>query len=454
MQAQNLVPNSSFEQIKKQPCDVVGSFRSISEYFYNWEAPTTATTDAWYSSIDTTTNCIVNTYLYNAVPHSGSFCIGLLTSSIRSENLPTRNGYLEYREYAQVRLTQSLKPGTLYYAEMYVLSLPAAGMSSNNIGMYFSADSIRRYTTGTGTFTYRLPYTPQINESGILDKSDKWIKISGCFTVSKSCNYLTIGNFFDDKDMIYVNKSSTTNRFTRAPYYLVDDVLVRESTEPEIARAFGRNIDTTLCQQANWTARPQLPAGVTISWENGSNVPIRTITQPGTYRITASRGECMSTDTLRVRREVNPVLPPDTVLCRGETLRLGANHSLKTYSWSSGSTDSSVSITETGTYQLRIPSPYCRLSDEIDVHFLDCPGLIPNVITPNGDGKNDTFRLDNTDLTDWKFEVYNRWGKRVHSSFPYRNEWDGSDLPSGVYYYSLQSAALKRELKGWIQLVR
>ena len=455
-QPQNLVPNSSFEQVMKLPCKFANSTDKLSTFFFGWINPTGGTTDAWFNSsvIDT---CILNTAIYNIKPRTGSFCAGILAATSLPENL-TRVSTGEYREYAQAKLNKPLVVGRTYYAEMYVLPLNVSEVFNNNLGIHFTVDALQQYVrSDKNSFVSKLPGSPIINEKKVLNVPNKWVKVSGCFKAKEAFSYITIGNFFSDQNTLF----TVNPNFTKLPvlsriacYYLIDDVLVRESTETEIARAFGQNIDTTLCQQATWTVNPQLPAGVTVSWENGSNVPIRTITQPGRYFITTSRGECASTDTLRVKREVNPILPPDTVLCRGETLQLSANHPLKKYLWSNGSTDSSISITETGTYQLRIPSPYCRLSDEINVHFLDCPGLIPNVITPNGDGKNDMFRLDNIDLTDWKFEVYNRWGKRVHTSFPYRNEWDGGNLPSGVYYYSLQSAALKRELKGWIQLVR
>jgi gliding motility-associated-like protein len=74
--------------------------------------------------------------------------------------------------------------------------------------------------------------------------------------------------------------------------------------------------------------------------------------------------------------------------------------------------------------------------------------LIPNIITPNGDGKNDYFIIQNVAdstqdpqpltsimLPQNQLLVYNRWGKKVYDQSPYINEWDGSNLPDGVYYF-------------------
>lgn len=67
--------------------------------------------------------------------------------------------------------------------------------------------------------------------------------------------------------------------------------------------------------------------------------------------------------------------------------------------------------------------------------------LIPNAISPNGDGKNDIWRLDfiNVYYPKAEIEIYNRWGQRLFHSLGYDNAWDGSykgdPLPVGSYYY-------------------
>lgn len=83
--------------------------------------------------------------------------------------------------------------------------------------------------------------------------------------------------------------------------------------------------------------------------------------------------------------------------------------------------------------------------------------LIPNVITPNGDGKNDKLviigisRYPNSSLF-----IYNRWGNMVYQSKNYQNEWDGKDLNEGTYYYilKLNTPNGERSYKGWIELLR
>jgi gliding motility-associated-like protein len=72
---------------------------------------------------------------------------------------------------------------------------------------------------------------------------------------------------------------------------------------------------------------------------------------------------------------------------------------------------------------------------------LECPDQVfpPNVMTPNGDGLNDLFRIEGLELYDnSKVEVFDRWGNSVFSSENYKNDWKGGDLPEGTYYYILE----------------
>ncbi|MFN3316305.1 MAG: gliding motility-associated C-terminal domain-containing protein, partial [Raineya sp.] len=56
-------------------------------------------------------------------------------------------------------------------------------------------------------------------------------------------------------------------------------------------------------------------------------------------------------------------------------------------------------------------------------------------ITPNGDGVNDTFEIAEQKS---KIKIWNRWGKLIFKSDDYKNDW-GKDVPSGTYYYFLES---------------
>lgn len=79
--------------------------------------------------------------------------------------------------------------------------------------------------------------------------------------------------------------------------------------------------------------------------------------------------------------------------------------------------------------------------------------IAPNVVTPNGDGKNDELYFQNLyDYPNSKLEVYNRWGNMVYTSNDYHNDWKPNVI-DGVYYYVLSGAKLEKPLTGFFQVI-
>jgi gliding motility-associated-like protein len=100
-------------------------------------------------------------------------------------------------------------------------------------------------------------------------------------------------------------------------------------------------------------------------------------------------------------------------------------------------------------------------TDTVVVHVI--PG-IPNAFTPNGDGKNDVFRIKGVqveNITKFNFQIFNRWGQLVFSTTDILKGWDGTyigkncpaDVYSWVIYYE-DSKKTKVSNKGTITLVR
>ncbi|WP_068836866.1 gliding motility-associated C-terminal domain-containing protein [Pontibacter akesuensis] len=81
--------------------------------------------------------------------------------------------------------------------------------------------------------------------------------------------------------------------------------------------------------------------------------------------------------------------------------------------------------------------------------------IIPNIITPNGDGKNDAFVINTLQQdTENLILIYNRWGKLVYQSKSYQNDWSAAGLPNGSYFYVLQHLKTNRQYKGWVEVMR
>jgi gliding motility-associated-like protein len=82
----------------------------------------------------------------------------------------------------------------------------------------------------------------------------------------------------------------------------------------------------------------------------------------------------------------------------------------------------------------------CEDTAEVKITVFDV--FVPSVITPNGDGKNDYFKISEFN---GKVEliIFNRWGNEEYRSDNYLNDWDGrnnkgAELPNDTYFYILK----------------
>jgi gliding motility-associated-like protein/uncharacterized repeat protein (TIGR01451 family) len=86
-------------------------------------------------------------------------------------------------------------------------------------------------------------------------------------------------------------------------------------------------------------------------------------------------------------------------------------------------------------------------------------GFLFNMISPNGDGINDTVFINCIgDYPNNTLQVYDRYGNEVFSAKGYDNTWTGTgkngDLPKGTYFYILDLGDGTEVNKGWIQIIR
>jgi gliding motility-associated-like protein len=109
-------------------------------------------------------------------------------------------------------------------------------------------------------------------------------------------------------------------------------------------------------------------------------------------------------------------------------------------SWSNGytGTTSYASNAVDGTYQVSVVDD-CGHTASLDV-IVDpqCAIIVPNVISPNGDGQNDVFYIEGILASRSTVRIFNRWGQVVYEKQNYQNNWAASDLPDGTYFYEVK----------------
>ncbi|MES2837318.1 MAG: gliding motility-associated C-terminal domain-containing protein [Bacteroidota bacterium] len=90
-----------------------------------------------------------------------------------------------------------------------------------------------------------------------------------------------------------------------------------------------------------------------------------------------------------------------------------------------------------------------------------CEIKIYSGFSPNGDGANENWAIDNILLyPDNSVKIFTRWGEKIWDATNYDNStvvWDGksnlgTNLPEGTYFYMVEINKTKYE--GWVQLSR
>ena len=135
--------------------------------------------------------------------------------------------------------------------------------------------------------------------------------------------------------------------------------------------------DTTLCERDTIVLDATWPNG-TYRWENLLTVPMRAITQGGTYWVEVEADNCSIRDTVTILEIEYPdvELGSDTALCEGDVLPLisGASSSINV-TWSTGQTTASIQVDSTALYWVEGSNVCGDDKDSIDVLFYDRPPL-------------------------------------------------------------------------------
>jgi len=224
-----------------------------------------------------------------------------------------------------------------------------------------------------------------------------------------------------------------------------------------------------------------LPTGLTSEYSIGIVKIGGVATQSGTFTYTVnSSGGCSAaplTGTITIRSAIPaPIVSGDTTNC--SELAIGAMRASVnvggTLSWSDDATFSS----DLGTGATLIPSSvlgstlyYVREnlngcfgeSSAITITVKECDLATPTAITPDGDSKNDTWKLKNldTDFPNNSVSIFNRWGQKIYESpkgdygsHEFDGKVDGKVLPVDSYYYIIEyNNGVKEASKGVVTII-
>ena len=156
----------------------------------------------------------------------------------------------------------------------------------------------------------------------------------------------------------------------------------------------------------------------------------------------------MLVDDVCVTDMASPVVTDTMIYTPQFPVAIGIGKAEELYKWYNGDTARQITFTAPGTYARERWSGcgYYIDSFTISEASVDYCVWLPSAFTPNGDGKNDEFGPGNTychpDLSDFSFNIYNRWGQLVFQTVDPGIKWDGrcngAPQEMGVYFYTLR----------------
>lgn len=296
----------------------------------------------------------------------------------------------------------------------------------------------------------------------------------------------TVTNLESGENIIYWNTTSTNCGNNQVALKVINAPLPSQAT---IAK------DTTYkCNENNLLLSADIPTSGQGLWS--SNDPENTIANANnhnaiatniqggwnTFYYTVSSGICPSTvDSLIVYKTAYPEILSfqDTTFCEKIDLELIGStppegiSTLWYFNKGKGSFSQEDSTTTFVTEYQRgyneiiyaFNNPHCGWTyDTITLTFNACNGdefIIPTLITPNQDGKNDAFIIEglNDTYPNCQVTIVNRWGGIVFKSNGYENPWNGmhkgKPVQTGTYYYVIElNDGSNKSLNGPISVIR
>ncbi|OAB78012.1 T9SS type B sorting domain-containing protein [Cochleicola gelatinilyticus] len=280
------------------------------------------------------------------------------------------------------------------------------------------------------------------------------------------------GVYFAETNYGSCTSDSFSNRVT------VSEATSEESADATIVSSLGN----PFCSQEGPTTL-QTITGNSYTWfKNGTIIPGATsqtyeTESSGLYEVIVSFGSCEASGSIDLNTgdftaEIN--VPETNLLESGETIDVlvTTNAIAPEFKWFlneeeiSGALENSFTVTEFGLYRIEITqTDGCvftkELSFQVDEFTDPFPNVdkIPNIISPNGDGINDTWiiPIEYTSGTNSNVTILKRNGEDVFSTNDYVNNWPEDPLPfsdvNQVFYYIITPPD-KDPIKGSITVLK
>ena len=206
------------------------------------------------------------------------------------------------------------------------------------------------------------------------------------------------------------------------------------------------------------------------SWNTGDSTETLNNISAGAYFLTLTDiHHCQDTAIFSLTSPENMTIISDygidSVSYQGYiNLNVTGGISPYSFAWSNTSTEQNQSNLSSGYYFVTVTD--FNGCEQTATFSIEIPLIIPTVITPNGDGYNDTWKISNIDsYKNINIEIYDRWGDIIYTytgtGIGYKDHtvrWDGKfngkDLPFTSYIYIIEVNNKQETYNGVVTIKR
>ena len=265
-------------------------------------------------------------------------------------------------------------------------------------------------------------------------------------------------------------------------------------------RLIATTTDTiSICQNdvVDVSATPISGATYRWSYTNGFTSPLQRLVMSSALlgkndwlQLTTTVNGCVFKDSIYVKIAPQPIVVGDTYevgigsilngnVVTNDTLAKGLKYTVSLMSGTGSGTlvlnkdgsfiyNPTKDSTFTVSFVYKLCYDACPSSCQIGIVYINIlsnkrkEARATNVITPNGDGSNETLVILNFDPNaannQSSLVIYNQWGDVVYRATPYRNDWDGkwgnNPLPDATYYFIFRKDPLAEPIKDFVTIIR
>jgi gliding motility-associated-like protein len=217
--------------------------------------------------------------------------------------------------------------------------------------------------------------------------------------------------------------------------------------------------DTSICYGSDLTLKVfNVGNYKSFLWNTGEISSSITIDRAGVYSLNAiNKNNCLVHGEIRISLISPPEISVEKhqIVCENIKAIITANvTNADSVVWNDSKTESSLNVIESGIYKVEAFNKCFSTADSVLIETVDCRPFIPNLVTPNKDGKNDTFAIQTKFPRTFQVEIYDRWGIRVYENYSYTNSWPEDKQENGIYFYRIYDEVLNKYHEGWIEIIK